>query len=90
MMVLDEKFDNLKVGGVDVCFLFVCVLSVIVESLFGCVFLCFYIWGYGNIDFDLNLIQFVFLVYDDIFYENLILKGYFVFDMVVVEVFCGF
>lgn len=87
--VADEKLDNLKAGGADVRFLSARVPSVIAESSFGRAFPRFYIRGYGNTDFDLNSTQPVSLVYDDIPYENPILKGYPVFDMEAVEVLRG-
>ena len=87
--VADEKLDNLKAGGADVRFLSARVPSVIAESSFGRAFPRFYIRGYGNTDFDLNSTQPVSLVYDDIPYENPILKGYPVFDMAAVEVLRG-
>lgn len=87
--VADEKLDNLKAGGADVRFLSARVPSVIAESSFGRAFPRFYIRGYGNIDFDLNSTQPVSLVYDDIPYENPILKGYPVYDMAAVEVLRG-
>jgi len=87
--VSDEKLDNLKASGADVRFLSARVPSVIAESSFGRAFPRFYIRGYGNTDFDLNATQPVSLVYDDIPYENPILKGYPVFDMEAVEVLRG-
>lgn len=87
--VADEKLDNLKASGADVRFLSARVPSVIAESSFGRAFPRFYIRGYGNTDFDLNSTQPVSLVYDDIPYENPILKGYPVYDMAAVEVLRG-
>ncbi len=87
--VSDEKLDNLKAGGADVRFLSARVPSVIAESSFGRTFPRFYIRGIGNTDFDLNSSQPVSLVYDDVPYENPILKGYPVFDMQAVEVLRG-
>lgn len=87
--VADEKLDNLKAGGADIRFLSARVPSVIAESSFGRAFPRFYIRGYGNTDFDLNSTQPVSMVYDDIPYENPILKGYPVFDMAAVEVLRG-
>ncbi|MEL7107787.1 MAG: TonB-dependent receptor [Pseudomonadota bacterium] len=87
--VSDEKLDVLKAGGADVRFLSARVPSVIAESSFGRAFPRFYIRGYGNTDFDLNSTQPISLVYDDVPYENPILKGYPVFDMESVEVLRG-
>lgn len=64
--------------------------SVIAESSFGRTFPRFYIRGIGNTDFDLNSTQPVSLVYDDVPYENPILKGCPVFfDIAQVEVLRG-
>ena len=87
--ISDEKLDNLKAGGADVRFLSARVPSVIAESSFGRAFPRFYIRGIGNTDFDLNASQPVSLVYDDVPYENPVLKGYPVFDMQSVEVLRG-
>lgn len=87
--ISDEKLTNLKASGADVRFLSARAPSVIAESSFGRAFPRFYIRGYGNTDFDLNATQPVSLVYDDIPYENPILKGYPVFDMAAVEVLRG-
>ena len=87
--VSDEKLDVLKAAGADVRFLSARVPSVIAESSFGRAFPRFYIRGFGNTDFDLNATQPVSLVYDDIPYENPILKGYPAFDLESVEVLRG-
>lgn len=87
--VADEKLDNLKAGGADIRFLSARVPSVIAESSFGRAFPRFYIRGIGNTDFDLNASQPVSLVYDDVPYENPILKGYPVFDLEAIEVLRG-
>ena len=88
-MVADEKLDVLKAAGADLRFLSARVPSVIAESSFGRAFPRFYIRGFGNTDFDLNATQPVSLVYDDVPYENPILKGYPVFDVASVEVLRG-
>ena len=87
--IADEKLDNLKAGGADIRFLSARVPSVIAESSFGRAFPRFYIRGIGNTDFDLNASQPVSLVYDDVPYENPILKGYPVFDLEGIEVLRG-
>jgi len=87
--VADEKLNNLKAGGVDVRFLSARVPSVIAESSFGRAFPRFYIRGIGNTDFDLNASQPVSMVYDQVPYENPILKGYPVFDVEGIEVLRG-
>ncbi|MEM0987155.1 MAG: TonB-dependent receptor [Pseudomonadota bacterium] len=85
----DEKLNSLKAGGADIRFLSARVPSVIAESSFGRAFPRFYIRGIGNTDFDLNATQPVSLVYDDVPYENPILKGYPVFDLAAIEVLRG-
>ncbi|MEM7767141.1 MAG: TonB-dependent receptor, partial [Pseudomonadota bacterium] len=84
-----EKLDNLKAGGADIRFLSARVPSVIAESSFGRAFPRFYIRGIGNTDFDLNATQPVSLVYDQVPYENPILKGFPVFDVAGIEVLRG-
>ncbi len=87
--VSGDKLDNIKAGGADIRFLSARVPSVIAESSFGRAFPRFYIRGIGNTDFDLNSSQPVSLVYDDVPYENPILKGFPVFDVEGVEVLRG-
>ncbi|MEM7459576.1 MAG: TonB-dependent receptor [Pseudomonadota bacterium] len=87
--VSGEKLDNIKAGGADIRFLSARVPSVIAESSFGRAFPRFYIRGIGNTDFDLNSSQPVSLVYDDVPYENPILKGFPVFDVEGIEVLRG-
>jgi iron complex outermembrane receptor protein len=87
--ISDEKLNTLKAGGADVRFLSARAPSVIAESSFGRAFPRFYIRGIGNTDFDLNASQPVSLVYDQVPYENPILKGYPVFDLSSVEVLRG-
>lgn len=87
--VAGDKLDNIKAGGADIRFLSARVPSVIAESSFGRAFPRFYIRGIGNTDFDLNSSQPVSLVYDDVPYENPILKGFPVFDVEGVEVLRG-
>ncbi len=84
-----DKLSNLKAGGADIRFLSARVPSVVAESSFGRAFPRFYIRGIGNTDFDLNASQPVSLVYDDVPYENPILKGYPVFDLEGIEVLRG-
>ncbi len=79
----------ISAGGDDLQYLSARVPSVVVESSFGRIFPRFYIRGLGNTDFDLNASQPVSLVYDDIVYENPLLKGFPVFDTERVEVLRG-
>ncbi len=84
-----DKLANISGGAADIRFLSARVPSVVAESSFGRTFPRFYIRGIGNTDFDLNSTQPVSLVYDDVPYENPILKGYPVFDIAQVEVLRG-
>ncbi len=87
--ISEEKLNNLKASGADVRFLSARVPSVIAESSFGRAYPRFYIRGFGNTDFDLNATQPVSLVYDDVPYENPILKGFPVFDLESIEILRG-
>lgn len=84
-----EKLDVIRSGGEDVRFLASRVPSLNIESSFGRTFPRFYIRGLGNTDFDLNASQPVSLVYDDVVYENVALKGFPVFDIDSIEVLRG-
>ncbi|MBU6373427.1 MAG: TonB-dependent receptor [Alphaproteobacteria bacterium] len=81
--------EAVSAGGADISFLSARVPSVNVESSFGRTFPRFYIRGLGNTDFDLNASQPVSLVYDDVVFENPVLKGFPAFDVERVEVLRG-
>ncbi|MEO0983209.1 MAG: TonB-dependent receptor [Pseudomonadota bacterium] len=76
-------------AGDDIQFLSARVPSVIVESSFGRIFPRAYIRGLGNTDFDFNASQPVSFIYDEVVYENPVLKGFPVFDLERVEVLRG-
>lgn len=84
-----DEMDSVRSGGKDIRFLSSKVPSLIVESDFGRIFPRFYIRGVGNTDFDQNASQPVSLIYDDVVYENPMLKGFPVFDSQRVEVLRG-
>jgi len=84
-----EEMDSIRVGGKDIRFLSGKVPSLIIESDFGRIFPRFYLRGIGNTDFDQNGSQPVSLIYDDIVFENPMLKGFPVFDTERVEVLRG-
>ncbi len=84
-----ESMDNIRSGGGDIRFLSGRTPSLVVESDFGRVFPRFYIRGVGNTDFDQNASQPVSLIYDDVVYENPMLKGFPIFDTERVEVLRG-
>lgn len=76
-------------AGDDIQFLSARVPSVVIESSFGRIFPRAYIRGLGNTDFDFNASQPVSFVYDEVVYENPVLKGFPVFDVEQVEVLRG-
>jgi iron complex outermembrane receptor protein len=84
-----EKFDVLTSGAADYQFLTARVPSLIIESSTGRAFPRAYIRGLGNTDFDLNASQPVSFVYDQVVFENPVLKGFPLFDIERVEVLRG-
>ncbi len=88
-VVSQEVMDSVRVGGKDIRFLNAKTPSLIVESDFGRIFPRFYLRGVGNTDFDQNASQPVSLVYDEVVYENPMLKGFPIFDTQRVEVLRG-
>ena len=84
-----EVMDSVRSGGKDIRFLSSKVPSLVVESDFGRIFPRFYIRGIGNTDFDQNASQPVSLVYDEVVYENPMLKGFPIFDTNRVEILRG-
>ncbi|MEL6324144.1 MAG: TonB-dependent receptor, partial [Pseudomonadota bacterium] len=85
----EETLDLFGGAGDDIQFLSARVPSVIIESSFGRIFPRAYIRGLGNTDFDFNASQPVSFVYDEVVYENPVLKGFPVFDVEQVEVLRG-
>jgi len=84
-----ETMDSVRAGGKDIRFLSSKVPSLVVESDFGRIFPRFYIRGVGNTDFDQNASQPVSLIYDDVVFENPMLKGFPIFDVNRIEVLRG-
>ncbi len=84
-----EKLDVIRSGADDIRFLAARTPSLNIESSFGRAFPRFYLRGLGNTDFDLNASQPVSLVYDDVVFENVTLKGFPVFDIDRIEVLRG-
>jgi len=76
-------------AGEDIQFLTARVPSLIIETSFGRIFPRPYIRGLGNTDFDFNASQPVSFIYDEIVYENPVLKGFPIFDTERVEVLRG-
>ena len=87
--ISDEDLGLFGGAGDDIQFLSARVPSVIIESSFGRIFPRTYIRGLGNTDFDFNASQPVSFVYDEVVYENPVLKGFPVFDVESVEVLRG-
>jgi iron complex outermembrane receptor protein len=87
--VRGDALTTLTSGGGDMNSFSGRVPSLIVESSFGRTFPRFYLRGLGNSDFDLNASQPVSLIYDDVVYENPVLKGFPVFDIARIEVLRG-
>jgi len=84
-----EQMDSVRAGGKDIRFLSSKVPSLVVESDFGRIFPRFYIRGVGNTDFDQNASQPVSLIYDEVVYENPMLKGFPIFDVERIEILRG-
>ena len=84
-----DEMNSIRSGGKDIRFLSSKVPSLIVESDFGRIFPRFYIRGVGNTDFDQNASQPVSLIYDEVVFENPMLKGFPIFDVERVEVLRG-
>lgn len=87
--VRGDAITTLTSGGADMNAFSGRVPSLVVESSFGRTFPRFYLRGLGNSDFDLNASQPVSLIYDEVVYENPVLKGFPVFDVARIEVLRG-
>ncbi|MEO0882317.1 MAG: TonB-dependent receptor [Pseudomonadota bacterium] len=87
--VSGEDLDLFGGAGDDIQFLSARVPSLVIESSFGRIFPRPYIRGLGNTDFDFNASQPVSFVYDEVVFENPVLKGFPVFDVEQVEVLRG-
>ncbi len=88
--VLDQDaLDVFGGAGDDIQFLTGRVPSLNIESSFGRIFPRPYIRGLGNTDFDFNASQPVSFIYDEVVFENPVLKGFPVFDLERVEVLRG-
>lgn len=85
----DRELDLFGGAGDDIQFLSARTPSLIIESSFGRIFPRPYIRGLGNTDFDFNASQPVSFIYDEVVYENPVLKGFPVFDLEQVEVLRG-
>lgn len=84
-----EKFKAIFEGGADIRGLSARVPGLYVESSNGRIAPRFYIRGLGNIDFDLAASQPVSVIFDEVVKENVVLKGFPIFDIAQVEVLRG-
>jgi len=82
---LHAMFD----GGEDIRALAGRIPSVYAEGSSGRTAPRFYIRGLGNVDFDLTASQPVSIIMDDVVMENVLLKGFPLFDIQQVEVLRG-
>ena len=84
-----DTLDLIKGGGSDPLFLSGRVPSLNIETSFGRIFPRPGIRGLNNTDFDFNASQPVSYIYDEVIFENPVLKGFPVFDLERVEVLRG-
>ncbi|MEO0611997.1 MAG: TonB-dependent receptor [Pseudomonadota bacterium] len=84
-----DRLELIKGAGDDPLFLSGRVPSLNIETSFGRIFPRPSIRGLGNTDFDFNASQPVSYIYDEVIYENPVLKGFPVFDLERVEVLRG-
>lgn len=87
--VSEEKLANILDGGADIRGLSGRIPSVYVEGSNGRTAPRFYIRGLGNVDFDLSASQPVSIISDEIVLENVLLKGFPIFDIAQTEVLRG-
>ena len=83
------RLDSLFSGGEDVLALSGRVPGLYAESSNGRAAPRFYMRGLGNIDFDLAASQPVSFVMDEVVMENVVLKGFPLFDVQNIEVIRG-
>jgi len=84
-----ERLTNIFTGADDIRGLAVRLPGLYAESSNGRLAPRFYIRGLGNTDFDLAASQPVSVVVDEVVQENVILKGFPIFDLDRVEVLKG-
>lgn len=84
-----EAFDSIFDAGSDIRALATRIPSVYAESSNGRYAPRFYIRGFGNADFGLGASQPVLIVMDEVVHDNVILKGFPLFDIEQVEVLRG-
>ncbi len=84
-----EALNSMFDGGEDIRVLAARIPSVYAEGSSGRTAPRFYIRGLGNVDFDLTSSQPVSIIMDDVVMENVLLKGFPLFDVEQVEVLRG-
>jgi iron complex outermembrane recepter protein len=84
-----KNLDSLFTAGDDIQALSGHVPGLYIESSNGRIAPRFYLRGLGNVDFDLAASQSVSVIYDDVVQENVILKGFPLFDIENLEVARG-
>ncbi len=84
-----ERLNSLFTGGEDILALANRVPGLYAESSNGRAAPRFYLRGLGNIDFDLGASQPVSIVMDEVVMENVVLKGFPLFDLENVEIIRG-
>lgn len=84
-----ERLNAMFDGGADIRVLATRIPSVYAEGSSGRTAPRFYIRGLGNVDFDLTASQPVSIIMDDVVMENVLLKGFPLFDIEQVEVLRG-
>jgi len=88
-VIQGERLDAMLEGGEDIRALATRVPSLYAESSNGRLGPRFYVRGLGNTDFDLAASQPVSIIMDEVVQENVILKGFPLFDIERVEVLRG-
>ncbi len=83
------KLDSIFAAGDDILALATRVPGLYAETSNGRIAPRFYIRGLGNTDFDLAASQPVSIIMDDVVLENVVLKGFPLFDIEQVEVIRG-
>ena len=87
--ISEERLDAMLDGGADIRVLAARIPSLYAEGSSGRTAPRFYIRGLGNTDFDLTASQPVSIIMDDFVMENVLLKGFPLFDIERVEVLRG-
>ncbi len=87
--VSEEKLSSILDAGADIRGLSARVPSLYVEGSSGRTAPRFYVRGLGNVDFDLSASQPVSIISDEVVLENVLLKGFPIFDIAQTEILRG-